>query len=81
MQECPHELIRAVRKDFACTLRDLMQHGLVETTYGNSLVPFGCFVIRSKENQNQLHVWDLLTKYYEMKVALFLALVYPKYIL
>ncbi len=70
MNECPNELIRAVRKDLACSLRDLMQHGLVETIHGgnNSLVPLvGCFVVRSKENQTQLHVWDLIMKYYNMK--------------
>lgn len=66
--ECPHELIRAVRKDLACSLRDLMQHGLMEVTHNNSIVPFGCFVVRSKENHVQLHVWDLLLKFYEMKV-------------
>lgn len=31
------------------------------------MVPFGCFVVRSKETHSQLHVWDLLLKYYEMK--------------
>ena len=31
------------------------------------LVPFGCFVVRSKETQTPLHAWDLLAKYYESK--------------
>ena len=73
MNECPNELIRAVRKEFACSLRDLLQHGLFETNHGtgsniSSLVPFGCFVVRSKESSLQMHAWDLLTKYYTMKV-------------
>lgn len=67
MVECPHELIRAVRKDLACALRDLLQHGLIETSHGSSMVPFGCFVVRSKNNQSQLHAWDLFIKYFEMK--------------
>lgn len=65
---CPNELIRAVRKDLACSLRDLLQHGLVEVSHSSStLVPFGCFVVRSKESQAQMHAWDLLVKYYESK--------------
>lgn len=65
--ESPNDLIRAVRKDLACALRDLMQHGLVEINRGSSLVPFGCFVVRSKETQSQMHIWDLVMKYYDMK--------------
>jgi hypothetical protein len=68
LAECPHELIRVVRKDLSCALRDLLQHGLVEVTHGTSMVPFGCFVVRSsKGNPNQMHAWSLLAKYYEMK--------------
>lgn len=63
----PNDLIRAVRKDLACSLRDLMQHGLFEMNHGTSMVPFGCFVARSKGVQNQLHAWELLMKYYEIK--------------
>jgi RUN domain-containing protein 1 len=66
-EPCPHDLIKSVRKDLACSLRDLMQHGLIEVTRNTSIVPFGCFVVRSKENQFQLHTWDLLMKYYDMK--------------
>ena len=68
--DSPNDLIRAVRKELTCSLRDLMQHGLLEVNRGTSLVPFGCFVVRSKETQNQMHVWDLIMKYYEMKVSL-----------
>ena len=57
-----------MRKELACSLRDLMQHGLVEVNRASSLVPFGCFVVRSKETQIQMHVWELIMKYYEMKV-------------
>jgi hypothetical protein len=46
-----------------------MQHGLIEIKHNTSIVPFGCFVVRSKENQNQLHVWDLLEKFFEIKVT------------
>lgn len=67
MAPCPNELIRAVRKDLACSLRDLLQHGLIEVSYGSSMVPFGCFVVRSRETQSQMHAWDLLNKYYESK--------------
>lgn len=31
-------------------------------------MPFGCFVVRSKETQSQMHIWDLVMKYYDMKV-------------
>lgn len=68
MVPCPNELIRAIRKDLACSLRDLLQHGLIEVSHSSSMmVPFGCFVVRSKENQIQMHAWDLLFKYYESK--------------
>ncbi|CAF0889194.1 unnamed protein product [Brachionus calyciflorus] len=69
LKECPHDLLRVIRKEFACSLRDLMQHGLVEVSYGgaSSLVPFGCFSVRSKDNQSQMHIWELLLKYYELK--------------
>jgi hypothetical protein len=65
--ECPNELIRAVRKDLSTSIRDLMQHGLIEIKNASSMVPFGCFVVRSKESQNQLHAWDLLEKFFEIK--------------
>jgi hypothetical protein len=52
-------------------LRDLLEHGLIQTTQSSSsLVPvFTCFPIRARETINQLHVWDLFTKYYEIKVT------------
>lgn len=66
IDQAPNDLIRAVRKDLAGSLRDLMQHGLIEVNRGSSMVPFGCFVVRSKEVQNQLHIWELLMKYFEI---------------
>lgn len=66
-RECPNELVRAIRKDFACSLRDLMQHGLIELSNSSSIVPFGCFVARSKESGSQMHIWDLLIKYFDAK--------------
>ncbi len=68
LEEPPNELIRAVRKDLACALRDLMQHGLVELSRTSTLAPFGCFVGRSQTVQAQMHVWDLLMKYFDIKV-------------
>ncbi len=66
---CPNELADVVRKELFQSLRDLLQHGLIETNFKNSLVPvFTCFPIRAKEVLNELHAWDLLTKYYEIKV-------------
>lgn len=67
------ELIDAVRKDLFQALRDLMQHGLIETSHNTSLVPafaFACFPIRAKETHQQLHIWDLFLKYYEVKVQI-----------
>lgn len=66
-RECPNELVKAIRKDFACSLRDLMQHGLIELSNSSSIVPFGCFVARSKESGSPMHIWDLLTKYFDAK--------------
>lgn len=67
IEEPPNDLIRTVRKELACCLRDLMQHGLIEVKRGTSLVPFGCFVVRSKESPNQMHVWELFLKYFDIK--------------
>lgn len=68
INKCSKELIHAVRKEFAIALRDLLQHGLMEVNYTTSLVPaFACFPLRARENEKQLHAWDLFTKYYEIK--------------
>jgi hypothetical protein len=67
LAEPPNELIRVVRKELACALRDLMQHGLTELNRTSTMAPFGCFVVRSQAVQSQLHVWELLMKYFEFK--------------
>ena len=67
IDEPPNDLIRTVRKELACCLRDLMQHGLIEVKRGTSIVPFGCFVVRAKESPNQMHIWELFMKYFDIK--------------
>ncbi|CAG0902849.1 unnamed protein product [Darwinula stevensoni] len=66
----PDELVMAVRKDFAMALKDLMQHGLVQTSDNTSLVPrMGCFPTRSAQVQPErhLHPWELLLAYYDIR--------------
>lgn len=60
-------LTQVVRKELAMSVRDLMQHGLVELGQSNSLVTWGCFPNRSAGTTKLMHAWDLLLKYYEMK--------------
>lgn len=70
---------RVVRKQFAVTLQNLMQHGLCDNTR-NKLVPFvGCMFPIQHEFENggryssrgsdnhQMHAWDLILKYYHSK--------------
>ncbi|XP_077549438.1 RUN domain-containing protein 1 isoform X2 [Haemaphysalis longicornis] len=64
---CNEKLTSAVRKDLATALRDLMQHGLMEIGQSSSLVPLGCFALRSASAPSLLHAWDLVLKYYEIK--------------
>ena len=33
------------------------------------MVPFGCFPNRSGDITRMMHAWDLLAKFYEMKVG------------
>lgn len=70
---CNQELTTAARKDLAMALKDLLQHGLMEVGQSTSLVPFGCFSGRRKDTfeddgTKMMHAWDLILKYYEMKV-------------
>ncbi|CAI9733691.1 Hypothetical predicted protein [Octopus vulgaris] len=58
---------QAVRRELAMSIRDLMQHGLVELGQSNSLVTWGCFPNRSSGTTKLMHAWDLLLKFYEMK--------------
>lgn len=63
-----------VRKQFAVTLQNLMQHGLCDSTK-NKLVPFvGCILPfpeahndYASKDQHQMHVWELVLKYYHSK--------------
>ncbi|GIX92174.1 RUN domain-containing protein 1 [Caerostris extrusa] len=64
--QCNERLTTAVRKDLACAIRDLMQHGLMPVGQSNSLVPFGCFAVHSSVPK-MMHAWDLILKYYELK--------------
>lgn len=63
-------LTQTVRKDLAMAIRDLVQHGLMEIGQSSSLVPWGCFPSRSAAVTREMHAWDLLLKYYEMKHGL-----------
>lgn len=60
-------LTQTVRKDLAMSIRDLMEHGLMEVGQSSSVVPFGCFPSRSAQITKQMHAWDLLIKFYDMK--------------
>lgn len=60
-------LTQVVRKELAMSIRDLMQHGLVELGQSNSLVTWGCFPNRAAGATKLMHAWDLLLKFYEMK--------------
>ncbi|ESO03552.1 hypothetical protein HELRODRAFT_112004 [Helobdella robusta] len=80
--DCDMEIVNAVRKDLAISLRDLMQHGLVELEHSQSIVPFGCFSSRNSSSSSKLnssggggsgagsdmmHAWQLFLKYYRVK--------------
>lgn len=62
-------LLMAVRHDLAPALRALMEHGLYEAKYSNSLAVWGCFASRSNYSTNldEMHAWKLFLNYYEMK--------------
>lgn len=64
------KLTSAVRKHFATSVRDLVQHGLTADVLrsGSSVVPFvGCFPQRGITSANFMHAWELILKYYEIK--------------
>ncbi|XP_023347513.1 RUN domain-containing protein 1, partial [Eurytemora carolleeae] len=49
-------------------LRDLLHHGLGQKSRRGSLLPFsGCMSGRSSTNTGIVHVWDVITRYYELK--------------
>lgn len=71
------ELITLVRKKFAVTLQNLIQHGLRSLNETRHLVPFtSCFESLQTNNDHgeyrgedytEMHAWDLLNAYYNLK--------------
>lgn len=74
------KITSTVRKELALSLRDLVEHGLVDyddSSHGSSVIvshilDWGCFPSRSSqvgaESQRRMTAWDLVLKYYESKV-------------
>lgn len=70
-----------VRKELATSLRELMEHGLIDyeaDSGGSSLIvthilDWGCFPTRSSQVSTDyrkgMTAWDLILKYYEIKVS------------
>ena len=57
-----------MRKHLAICIRDLMQHGAVTSESNQSLIPFmGCFAVRSRILENQIHAWEIILDYYNLK--------------
>ncbi|KAJ8983332.1 hypothetical protein NQ317_010871 [Molorchus minor] len=64
---CNVQLTTAVRKYLAPCIRDLIQHGAY-SNQSSSLVPFiGCFQRRSSLTNTQIHAWEIVLEYYDMK--------------
>ena len=62
----------AVRKELCSALRDLLQHGLrggasLSEEMSPSLLAWGCFSSRSQMVPRQLHAWDVILKFYQLK--------------
>lgn len=58
----------AVRNHLAVCIRDLLQHGVVSDVKTTSIIPFvGCFPQNSSSSSSSIHIWELITRYYEMK--------------
>ncbi|XP_059091425.1 RUN domain-containing protein 1-like isoform X2 [Tigriopus californicus] len=57
------------RKELAPAIRDLIQHGLIQTSSSSSIVPFmTCMSNRSSaKNRSILHAWDIILHFYRMK--------------
>ncbi|XP_037070649.1 RUN domain-containing protein 1-like [Pollicipes pollicipes] len=60
-------LTLAVRKELAVALRDLVQHGLLQTSRSRSVVPFGGCLPSRTAPPRLLHAWDLVLVYYRLK--------------
>ena len=76
------KMTAVVRKELAPGLRDLLEHGLIEDasesgraslTIVTHILDWGCFPSRSSQLApdygKRMTAWDLLLKYYEVKVA------------
>ncbi|XP_018329625.1 RUN domain-containing protein 1 [Agrilus planipennis] len=62
------ELTRVIRKYLATSIRDLMQHGVVQSGLNQSLVPFiSCFAKRSVTSASPVHAWEIIVEYYRLK--------------
>ncbi|XP_039297413.1 RUN domain-containing protein 1 isoform X1 [Nilaparvata lugens] len=67
-QQCNSQLVRAVRKNLAPRLQQLLQHGLSPVNDSLSLVqPFLACLPQATAPSRPMHAWELLVKYYEMK--------------
>ncbi|XP_049953896.1 RUN domain-containing protein 1 [Schistocerca serialis cubense] len=65
---CNAALTSAVRKKLAVSVKDLLQHGLMPIGQSVSVVPFiACFPQTSEIEREEMHAWELILKYYELK--------------
>uniref|UniRef100_A0A1B6CCB7 RUN domain-containing protein n=1 Tax=Clastoptera arizonana TaxID=38151 RepID=A0A1B6CCB7_9HEMI len=66
--QCNGKLALAVRKHLAPCIQNLMEHGLMSIGQSSSLVPFiACFPPRQPSKKNEMHAWELILRFYEMK--------------
>ena len=66
------EVASLVRKELAAAIRDLMHHGVVPGGSSKAaMVPFigGCMSGRSTKTKTMIHAWDIVLKFYEMKLG------------
>jgi len=62
------KLATVVRKQLAVSLQNLLRHGLVNPATSLSVVPFSaCFRPRHEPITFDMHPWELILKFYEMK--------------
>jgi len=64
-----NSVLLTIRQELAPSLRALLEHGLYETKYSNSLAIWGCFATRGNfgASHDAMHAWQLFLKYYQMK--------------
>ncbi|XP_050527657.1 RUN domain-containing protein 1 [Daktulosphaira vitifoliae] len=66
--ECNGKIASIVRKRLAPSIQNLMQHGLIMIGQSTSVVPFvDCLHPRVNNSKSNLHAWELVLKYYEIK--------------